>query len=129
MVQRYQKCYRGTYFNDAIYIALFLSQHSIDNGNFCHIVFSKYTIIDLCKVGENFIGSYKDITHEMNTTIFTNSRKCVSGFTPGVFQCVYFELFISFIHYFGIIIKQKCSPFNQDIIEQPIMSINKVYHL
>ena len=31
-----------------------------------------------------------------------------------------------FVHCFGIIIKEKCSPFNQGIIQQPIMSINKV---
>ena len=58
--------------------------------------------------------------------IFTNSRKSAIGFTPGVFQGVYFEVFISFVHSFGIIIKEKCSPFNQGIIQQPIMSINKV---
>ena len=31
-----------------------------------------------------------------------------------------------FVHCFGIIIKEKCSPFNQGIIQKPIMSINKV---
>ena len=30
------------------------------------------------------------------------------------------------MHSFGIIIKEKCSPFNSGIIQQPIMSINKV---
>ena len=30
------------------------------------------------------------------------------------------------MHCFGIIIKEKCSTFNQGIIQQPIMSINKV---
>ena len=79
-----------------------------------------------CKVGENLIGSYKDITHETHTIIFTNSRKRASGFTPGVFQGMYFVVFISFVHCFGIIIKEKCSPFNQGIIQQPIMYINKV---
>ena len=39
MVQRCQKCYRGTYFNDFIYTALLQIQHRIDNGNFCHIAF------------------------------------------------------------------------------------------
>ena len=58
--------------------------------------------------------------------IFTNSRKSAIGFTPGVFQGVYFEVFISFVHSFGIIVKEKCSHFNQGIIQQPIMSINKV---
>ena len=58
--------------------------------------------------------------------IFTNSRKSVIGFTPGVFQGVYFEVFISFVNSFGIIIKGKGSPFNQGIIQQPIMSNNKV---
>ena len=58
--------------------------------------------------------------------IFTNSRKCAIGFTPGVFQGVCFEVFISFVHSFGIIVKKKCSPFNQGIIQQHIMSINKV---
>ena len=72
------------------------------------------------------IGSYKDITHETHTLIFTNSRKRVSGFTPGVFQGMYFEVFIWFVHCFGIIIKEKCSPFNQVIIQQPLMYINKV---
>ena len=57
----------------------------------------------------------------------TNSRKSVIGFTPGVFQGVYFEVFIYFVHSFGIIIKGKCSPFNQVIIQQPnIISIDKV---
>ena len=46
--------------------------------------------------------------------IFTNSRKGAIGFTPSVFQGVYFEVFISFVHSFGI------------IMQQPIMSINKV---
>ena len=72
------------------------------------------------------IGSYKDITHETHTIIFTNSRKRASGFTPGVFQGMYFEVFILFVHCFGIIIREKCSPFNQGIIQQPIMYINKV---
>ena len=71
------------------------------------------------------IGSYKDITQETHTIIFTNSRKRASGFTPGVFQGMYFEIFISFVHCFGIIIKEKCSPFNQGIIQQPIMYIYK----
>ena len=66
------------------------------------------------------------MTHETHTIIFTNSRKRAIGFTPGVFQGVYFEVFISFGHYFGIIIKMKYSPFNQGIIQQSIMSINKV---
>ena len=72
------------------------------------------------------IGSYKDITHETHTIIFTYSRKRASGFTPCVFQGMYFEVFISFVHCFGIVIKEKCSPFNQGIIQQPIMYINKV---
>ena len=55
------------------------------------------------------IGSYKDITHETHTIIFTNSRKRASGFTPGVFQGMYFEVFILFVHCFGIIIKEKCT--------------------
>ena len=66
------------------------------------------------------------MTHETHTIIFTNSRKHAIGFTPGDFQGVYFLVFISFGHYFGIIIKEKCSPFNQDIIQQPIMPIYKV---
>ena len=72
------------------------------------------------------IVSYKHITHETHTIIFTNSRKHASGFIPGVFQGVYFEVFISFPHYFGIIIKEKCRPFNQGIIQQPIVSTTKV---
>ena len=64
--------------------------------------------------------------HETHIIIFTNSRKRVIGFTSGVFEGVYFKVFISFAHYFGIIIKEKYSPFNQGIIHQPIMSINKV---
>ena len=39
MVQRCQKCYRGKYFNGVMYIALLLSHHIIDNGNFCYIAF------------------------------------------------------------------------------------------
>ena len=39
---------------------------------------------------------------------------------------IYCAIFISFVHYFGIIIKERCSPFNEGIIQQPIMSINKV---
>ena len=66
------------------------------------------------------------MTHETHTIIFTNSRKRAIGFTPGVFQGVYFEVFISFVHSFGIIIKMKCSPFNQGIIQQSIMPVNKV---
>ena len=58
--------------------------------------------------------------------IFTNSRKSAIGFIPGVFQGVYFKVFISFVHSFGIIVKKKCRPFNLGIIHQPIMSINKV---
>ena len=42
-----------------------------------------------CKVGENLIGSYEDMTHEKHTIIFTNSRKRAIGYTPGVFQGVY----------------------------------------
>ena len=71
-------------------------------------------------------GCYKDITHQTHTIIFTNSKKRASGFTPVVFQGMYFEVFISFVHCIGIIIKEKCSPFNQGIIQQPIMYINKV---
>ena len=54
--------------------------------------------------------------------------KSTSGFTPGVFQGIYFEVhvFISFVHKLGIIIEETCSHFNQGIIQQPIMSINKV---
>ena len=72
------------------------------------------------------IGSYEDRTQETHTIIFTNSRKRTIGFTLNIFQGVYFEVFISFGHDFGIIIKMKCSPFNQGIIQQSIMSINKV---
>ena len=60
------------------------------------------------------------------SVIFTNSRQSAIGFTPDVFQGVFFEVIISFVHSFGIIVKEKCSPFNQGIIHQPIMSINKV---
>ena len=57
--------------------------------------------------------------------IFTNSRKSVIGFTQGAFRGVYLEVFISFGHSFGIIIKEECSPFNRVIIQQSIMSIDK----
>ena len=57
------------------------------------------------------------------------SRKRASGLTPGVFQGVYFEVLFSFMHCFGIIIKEKCSPFDQGIRLQPIISINKVITL
>ena len=54
-------------------------------------------------------------------------KKTCQWFTPGVFQGVYFKVFIFFfVHCFGIIMKEKCSPFNQGIIQQPIMSINNV---
>ena len=62
----------------------------------------------------------------MSVCLSNNIHKRVIGFTPGVFQGVYFKVFISFGHSFGIIIKKKCSPFNQGIIQQYIMSINKV---
>ena len=65
-----------------------------------------------CKVGENLIGSNKGMTHETHTIIFTNSRKRAIGFTPGVFQGVYFSVLNSFGLYFSIIIKENCSPFN-----------------
>ena len=65
------------------------------------------------------------MTHGTHTIIFTNFRKRAIGFTPGVFQGVYFEVFISFGHSFSITIKKKCSPFNQGIIQQSIVSINK----
>ena len=78
------------------------------------------------KLEKILIGSYEDMTHETHTILFTNSRKRAIGFTPGVFQGVYFKVFISFVHSFGIIVKEKCRPFNQGIIHQPIMSINKV---
>ena len=89
-------------------------------GNVCRIVLNKLL------VGDNLIGSYKDIMHETHTIIFTNSRKRASSFTPGVFQGVDFKVFISVAHYFGIIIKEKYSPFKQGMIQQPIMSSNKV---
>ena len=38
----------------------------------------------------------------------------------------YFVVFISFVRYFGIIIKERCSLCNEGIIQQPIVSINKV---
>ena len=66
------------------------------------------------------------MTHETHTIIFTNSRKRAIGFTPGVFQGVYILVFISFVHSFGINIKEKCSPFNQGMIQQPIMPSYKV---
>ena len=59
--------------------------------------------------------------------VFTNSRKSAIGFTPGVFQGVYFEVFISFVHSFGIIIKEKCSPFNQGIIHRGYSSFWSEY--
>ena len=49
--------------------------------------------------------------------IFTNPRKRASGVTPDVLQGVYFEVFNSFAHYFGIIVKEKISPFNQSILQ------------
>ena len=44
------------------------------------VIFVRLLFLIYYKVGENLIGSYKDITHEMHTTIFTNSRKRASGF-------------------------------------------------
>ena len=58
-------------------------------------------------------------------TIFTNSRISALGFTPGIFQCIYLEVFISFGHSFDIIIKKKYSPFNPGIIQQSIIYTNK----
>ena len=43
------------------------------------------------------------------------------SFTAAISKYLFF-----FVHYFGIIIKERCSPFNQGIIQQPIISINKV---
>ena len=60
----------------------------------------KRTIIYHFKVEENLIGSYKDIAHETHTTVTTNTAKRASGNTPCVFQDVYFDLFISFVHDF-----------------------------
>ena len=96
MVQQYQKCNRGTYFDDVIYIALIYSQQSSYNGHFCHIAFLNILLFITVKM-EKIISVVKDITHETHTTIFTNSRKHASGFIPGVFQCVYCEVFISFV--------------------------------
>ena len=73
--------------------------------------FYKYIITYNCKVGENLIGSYKDITHETHTIIFTNSRKRASGLTPGVFQGMYFEVFISFRALFWHHYKGEMEPF------------------
>ena len=58
-------------------------------GNICgHMIPS--SVIYHCKVGETLIGSYKDMTHETHTILFTNSSKRASGSTPGVFQGVCF---------------------------------------
>ena len=68
------------------------------------------------------IGSYEDMTHGTHTKIFTNSRKRAIGFlSRRLFLSIYF-----FRALFGIIIKEKCSPFNRGIMKQSIMSINKV---
>ena len=65
------------------------------------------------------------ITHETHTIIFTIQEN-----VPVVLAQMSFKAslskYISFVHYFGIIIKEKCSPFNEGTIQQPIMSINKV---
>ena len=50
MVQRCQKRYRGTYFNDVIYIALLYGQYSIDNGIFCHIAFLNILLLITVKL-------------------------------------------------------------------------------
>ena len=58
--------------------------------------------------------------------IFTNLRKRASGLHLVSFKASISKYLFLFVHCFGIIIKEKCSPFNQGIIQQPIMSINKV---
>ena len=45
-----------------------------------------YTIIYHCKFEENLISSYENMTHEMHTIIFTNSRKRDIGFTQVPFK-------------------------------------------
>ena len=53
-------------------------------------------------------------------------KKTCQWFYP---RCLSRRLFRSihlFVRCFGIVIKEKCSPFNKGIIQQPIMPINKV---
>ena len=96
------------------------------NISFCN----RLNYFDFCKIClsmfEKYIAWIIFFLSCFSLKIFANLRKSAIGFTPGVFQGVYFEVFISFVNSFGIIIKGKCSPFNQGIIQQPIMSINKV---
>ena len=76
---------------------------------------------------------FKHILHELYffevdflQIIFTNLRKRASGLPLVSFKASISKYLFLFVHCFGIIIKEKCSPFNQGIIQQPIMSINKV---
>ena len=96
------------------------------NISFCNNSIDFY----FCRIYLSMFEKYIDVLYFFEVVflyiIYTNSRKHVIGFTPGVFQGVYFEVFISFVHCFVIIIKEKCSPFKQGIIQQHIMSINNV---
>ena len=76
--------------------------------------------------GENLISSYKNITHETHTTIFTIFKKTCHWFYPRClsrrpFRTIYFFRALLWHHYEG-----KCSPFNQGITQQLIMSTNIV---
>ena len=59
------------------------------------------------------------------TKQYSQIHENVSVFLPQVS----FKTSISFVHYFGIIIKVKCSPFYHDIIQPPIMSITPMTEL
>ena len=73
------------------------------------------------------IGGYKDLKHETHTITFT-SQENVQVVLPQVsFNASILKYsFLALIILVSLRIKEKCSPFNQSIIQQPIMSINKV---
>ena len=85
---------------------------------------SESSVIGIITLLIDMIGCH--IIPSLKGLHLANSRKRAGGFTPCVFPGVFFKVFISFAHYFGIIIKEKYSSFDQGIVQQPIMSINKV---
>ena len=89
----------------------------LNNFDFCRIyssMFEKYIAwitFFRSRFSLNNIHKFKKKCHWLNP-------RCLSR---RLFRRIYF-----FRAFFGIIIKEKCSPFNQGIKQQPIMSINTV---
>ena len=72
---------------------------------FCYICY-------FCDSDRVFVAIYEGGSESSVTGVITLLIDMIGDFTPGVFQGAYFAVFMSFVHYFGIIIKEKCSPFN-----------------